>query len=326
MFCKKVIVIIGILFCTYHALPQKNEISILNDRFYFTFPDSAKNIARATDIMSAGPNANKETRVIYDIGDKRIVFFAQELFLKSVNDLEKTLKNESSTEYPFAVKTIYNKDSVQCVKITPGKFDEKAAAILASTLIIKNADNTLSRFDTYFNPKAFADRATFDKINEQVLSSFRKGGRRINLNPRIDSFFVLGSKNVMRINFPKDYLITVDDAVDFETYDIKKIVAYGDTLDASITVYFGFHPSLFSTGLELAEFRTADTDGEFMRQKIQWLNFRDDRRKLILREQIFTDDDIQENAKIHIAMFANDQKLIDELTTIVKNILLKYHK
>ena len=326
MFCKKIIVIIGVLFCAEPALSQKNEISILNDRFYFTFPDTAKNIARATNIMSAGRNANRETRVIYDIGEKRIVFFAQELFLKSVSNLENTLKSESGAAYHFVTKTIYNKDSVQCVKITPEKFDEKAAAILINTVIIKNADNTLSRFDTYLNPKAFADRATFDKISEQVLSSFRKGNRRINLNARVDSFFVLGSKNIMQISFPKDYMITVDNAGDFETYNIKKVVAYGDTLDASIIIYFGFHPSLFNGELQLTNFKTPDTDGEFMGQKMQWMNFNDSERKLLLREQVFADDDIGENAKIHIALIANDQKLIDELTLIVKNILLKYHK
>ena len=276
--------------------------------------------------MSAGSNANRETRVIYDIGDKRIVYFAQELLLKSVNDLEKTLKSQSSAEYPFAVKTIFNKDSVQCINIIPEKFDDKAAAILISTVIIKNADNTLSRFDAYLNPKAFADRTTFDKINEQVLSSFRKGTRRINLNSRIDSFFVLGSKNIVQINLPKDYMITVDNAGDFETYNIKKVVAYGDTLDASIIIYFGFHPSLFSAELQLTNFKTRDTDGEFMGQKMQWMNFNDSERKLLLREQVFADDDIGENAKIHIALIANDQKLMNELTLIVKNILLKYRK
>lgn len=308
------------------AFGQKNEISLLNNRFYFTFPDSAKDIARPTDIMSAERNANDETRVIFDIGDKRIVFFAHELYLKSVDDLENKLKLESSKEYPFTVASIYNKDSVRCFKITPLKFDDTKNAILANSILIKNADNTLSRFDVYLNPKAFADRKTFDKITEDVFASFRKGNRRLNLNSRSESFSILGTKNVLQLKLPKDYIVTVDNGHDFEVYRVKKITSYIDTVHAAISIYFGFHPSFFNTQFEIQDANLPGTDGEFMLQKMQWLNFRDDQRGFFLREQLFTEDDIEKNAKVHVGMISNDRKLLDELTIIAKELLIRYNK
>lgn len=58
-----------------------NKLSILNGKAFFNFPTAAKNEARETDIMSADHNINKETRIMLDIHDMRLVFFAQELYL-----------------------------------------------------------------------------------------------------------------------------------------------------------------------------------------------------------------------------------------------------
>ncbi|MAX81784.1 MAG: hypothetical protein CL843_16600 [Crocinitomicaceae bacterium] len=41
-------------------LALNNQQSLLKDRVYLNFPDSAKNVARPVDIMSHDPNAEKE--------------------------------------------------------------------------------------------------------------------------------------------------------------------------------------------------------------------------------------------------------------------------
>jgi len=305
---------------------QKNEISLLNGRFFFTFPDSAKNIARGADIMSAGPNMNDETRVIYDIGDKRAVFFAQELYITCKDELEKKITAESTSDYPLSIKTIYNKDSILCVSMTPSKFDNRKSAILVNSMIVKNADNSLSKLSVYLNPKAYEDKATFDKITEKVFSSFRKGNRRLPLFARTETFNVLGTKTKLELKMPSDYIVIIDKKYDFEVYRIKKITDYSEEDRADLNIYFGFHPSYFNTELELTKFKQPDTDGEFMFQKIKWMNFRDDSRSIIVREQMFTDDDIQKDAAIHIAMVSTTPKLIEEMTAIVRQVLLKYDK
>ncbi len=280
---------------------QKNVISLLNDRFYCTFPDSAKNTARETNIMSADPNINNETRVIYDIGDKRIVFFAVELYIKSVDDLERELKKESSKNYPLAVKTIYDKDSVKCIRLTPSKFDEKKNAIFVNSIIIVNADNSLSKMSVYLNPKAYSDKRTFDKITEEVFASFKKGRKRLNLNEHTESFKILDTKTEMPIKLPNNYIVTIDKKYGFEVYKVKKVVTYGDTTQGDLIIYFGFYPSFVNKELQLENYKKPDTDGEFMFQKMKWMNFQDVKRNLFLREQLFVDDDIQQNTKIHIA-------------------------
>jgi len=305
---------------------QKNEISILNGRFFCTFPDSAKNIPRSTNIMSADPNKNDETRVVYNVGDKRVVFFAEELYIKSVADLEKKLKEESTKDYPLAVKTIYDKDSSICISTTPSQFDPTQAAIFLKGIIVKSPDNTLSRFSVYLNPKAYADRAAMEKMVDQVFASFRKGGKRLNLSARTETFNVLGTKTQMLLKLPVDYVVTLDKKYDFEVYRVRKLATYGEADHADLNIYYGFHPSMFNTELNLSNFKQADSPGEFMFQKINWMNFKDDSKKIFVREQLFTDDDIQKDAQIHIGMISNNPKLVEELTEIIKQLLLKYDK
>jgi len=323
---RKIILSVLILLCGEISYGQKNEISLLNGRFFCTFPDSAKNIARATDIMAADPNENNETRVFYDIGEKRIVFFAEELYLKGTNNLENRLREESTKDFPLSVETIFNKDSVLCIRMTPAKFDTAQSAIFVNSLVIKNADNTLSKLSVFLNPNAFSDKATFDRLTEQVFSSFKKGIRKLKLGARTETVHVLNSKTTMQLSLPKDYMLSVDKKFDFEVYNIRKVTMYGDTMRADLTIYLGFYPSLFNSEFELQKFKKADTNGEFLLQKMKWLNFNDESRNLILREQIIPDDRIQENAQIHIAMISNNQKLIEELTAIVQKINLNHVK
>jgi hypothetical protein len=320
------LLLVAFVFLVTTSYGQKNSISLLNNRFYCTFPDSAKNIARGTNIMSADPNENIETRVVYDIGDKRIVFFAEELLTRNVENLEIKLKKESSKDYPFTITTKDNLDSTICYRKTPLKFNEKSEAILINSIIIKNADNTLSKFSAYLNPNAFKDKTTFDKIVENVFSSFKKGKRRFDLKARIETFNILGTKNQYKIKLPENYVVTVDKKYDFEVYKVKQLPLYGDKDFADLIIYYGFYPSLMAKELSLEKFKTNDTQGEFMFQKTNWTNYNDKKRNLFVREQLFQDDDIEKRAQIHIAMISNNNKKIEELAVIIKESILKYDK
>jgi hypothetical protein len=323
---KSISLTLAVLFSFATLFGQSNEISMLDGRFSFTFPDSAKKQPRTVDLMAPNPNTSIETRVVYDIGLKRIVFFAEELFLKSDNNLEAILNNGITRDYPFTVLKKDNLDSSVCYRIIPQKFNSNAQAILLNSIIVKNADNTLSKFSAYVNAEAFIEKAAFDKIIENVFLSFKKGNKLLNLESRTESFEVLATKTIYSINLPDNYIITVDKKYDFEVYKIKKICNYGDKTFGDIIVYFGFHPSFMYNDMQLENFRTIDTEGEYMQQKLTWLNFEDKKKGLYLREQLFIDDDIRKDVNNHIAMIASNEKIIDELALIVKKSLLKYNK
>jgi hypothetical protein len=148
----------------------------------------------------------------------------------------------------------------------------------------------------------------------------------LDLKERIESFTVLGTKSTYNIKLPENYIVTVDKKYDFEVYKVKKVLEYGEKDFADLIIYFGFHPSLLVKELSLEKFKTKDTQGEFMFQKTNWTNYKDTNRNLVIREQVFIDDDIAKDAQIHVAMISNNETKIEELAMIIKNSILKYGK
>lgn len=303
---------------------QKKELSILNNRFYITFPDSAKNVARASDIMGPGPNENKETRIIYDEGDKRLVFFARELNVKTVPAFADALKKETTATNPLTLKEIYNSGAVKILELTPGKFDNTKNAILISSLIIQNADSTLSRMDAFVNPSAFVEKTKFTEIVKQAFSTFRPGNRTINFHSHVDTLNIMGTTSKAQVKLPENYIIQVDHGEDFEVFNVVKLSPYGSSDGQSMIIYFGFYPSALAKEYQMENFKQPDTNNDFMLHSSKWNNYYDKEHNFALREQIFQDDEIENGMKVHIALTSNNPKAIEELSGIVKNLVIMY--
>jgi hypothetical protein len=120
-----------------------SKLSVLNDRAFFKFPTNATNIKRGVDIMSADPNANEETRIVLDIGDMRLVFFAQELFAFGDKELLTTISNQNVKD-ERTTKILADKDSLQSILSTPIKFDTTRNAILVNSLVVRTQDTQRS--------------------------------------------------------------------------------------------------------------------------------------------------------------------------------------
>ena len=130
-----------------------NKQSILNDKVFFQFPSKAVNSARQADIMSADPNTNKETRIMLDIDKMRLVFFAQELYVSSDNNLLSTVSKDDGVDFKSRILT--DKDSILSILTTPTKFDSTKNAILINSLLVKTQDNSVFKISAYINPDAF---------------------------------------------------------------------------------------------------------------------------------------------------------------------------
>ena len=299
-------------------LKLDNKQSILNDRAFFQFPSKAKNIARQTDIMSETPNINRETRIILDIDEQRLVFFARELYVTSNNNLLEALSIENSEKANLKILT--NADSLHSVLITPTTFDSTANAILINNLYVQTQDGTIFVIGAYINPNAYKNKDDFQKLTENVFSTLTKGNRKLNFKARIEKVPVFfNSKEKFNIVLPEGYIITKNSQYDFEVLNIQKIRDIADTNWFSLTIYTGNHPSYFYEEYDFRKSNAIKTDGQFLNKKIMWLNFKNDERQLYLKEQQIPIDQIKEIIA-HIAMLGNSQESIDKLTKLIENI------
>ncbi len=298
-----------------------NKQSILNDRAFFLFPAAAENKARGTDIMSADPNRNTETRIVLDVKDMRMVFFAQELYsICSGSLLSHSLKDDRDD---FKSRVLTERDSLVSVLSTPLTFDTTQNAILVNTLLVKTADNSVFRISAYITPAAFKEKDEFLKLSERVFSSLSKGSRKLNSKARTETWPVYEGAKKFSIAVPNGYIITKDAKYDFEVLKFRKISEIGDTSFTSLIVYTGHHPSYFYTEQGFSSSQAEKIKGNFLDKKVEWLYFKDETRKLYIKEQQVPYDKIGKGTILHVAMLADTPEAITELSTIVGQMKLE---
>jgi len=301
-------------------LKLDNKQSILNDRAFFQFPTDAKNVARQGDIMSADPNANKETRIILDIDKQRLVFFARELFETSDKNLLTAISKEGDENAKSKVLT--DNDSLLSVLSTPTKYDSTKNAILINNLFVRTQDNSVFVIGAYINPDAFKSKREFQELSEKVFESLSKGNRKMNFQARTESFPIFDGKKKFSITLPKGFVVTKDKKYDFEVLKFQKVKDIADTNWVSLTIYTGHHPSYFYGEYDFDESKAEKVKGHFLDKNVEWLYFKNKEKQFYLKEQKIPSDNIENGLIVHIAMLGNQPFAIDDLTKLIENIKL----
>ncbi len=299
------------------ALP--NRQSILNNRAFFMFPAAAVNSARATDIMAADPNTNKETRLVFDSGDMRLVFFAQELFqLADTARLHRTIAAEdqrSAARTTVLAKT----ESLFAVLSTPTTFDAKANAILVNSLVVHTADNSLFRIAAYVNAAGLKKQAEFTTLTTRVFQTLATGTRTNNRAARLETVQVFDNKKLL-VPLPADYTVTVDQKYDFQVIRFQRYALFGTDEEGTFLLYIGHHPSFFygEFGFKAAQAQTVA--GTFLDKPVSMMQFHDEARKTYIREQQVPGDAIAKGLVLHLGMLSPSPAQLNEFSAIAAGI------
>ncbi|MEO6610630.1 MAG: hypothetical protein ABIT05_00805 [Chitinophagaceae bacterium] len=304
------------------SIRLEKKLSILNKKIYFDFPANATASPRVADIMAADPNENRETRIIADWGKMRVVFFAQELFALSGKNIFADISKEVEPDFDFQRRVLTETDSVISVLSTPALFDTASGGILVNSLLVKTQDNTVCRIDAYVNPDAFASKDDFTRMTENIFRTISKGTRTVNLAAREETYTIPGSSNKFLFKLPKNYFITIDEKYDFSVFKLAKYKDLTDKTFSSITIYTGYHPSLFHKDYGFSDSSAVKVKSKFLQNDVDWLYFPDPPKNFYLREQAIPSDNIEKGLIVHIAMLTNKKDQVDELTKITGDIKL----
>jgi hypothetical protein len=304
---------------TLDKLTLGNKQSILNGRAFLYFPAEAKNEKRGVGIMSADPNENEETRIVFDTSDMRLVFFAQEPFAFADKDLFTTISKLDEKE-GYKTKILTDKDGLLSVLSTPTTFDSTATGIPVNTLSVVTPDNTLFRIDAYISPAGFKLIDQYQKLTENVFKTLTSGTRTVNRASRQEKLSIFGTDKSLTFNLPADYCITVDRQYDFQVFKLHKFQYYTDADWIQLIIYVGDFPSLVYKDYDLSESDGKKIKGMFLDKQINWLFFDISKKGLYDKEQVIACDHIAKGLKVHISMMSNQQKSLDGLTKIVEAI------
>jgi hypothetical protein len=300
----------------------EKKLSILNGRAYFSFPTAAINMERPTDLMAAGPNPNEETRIVYNIDKMRLVFFAQELFLDGDKNLFNEVTRDSAYKINFKSKVFTSSDSLYSILSTPLNYDTAQAGIMINSLLVQTSDGTLFRIDAYINNVSYSNKDQFRQLTERVFQTLINGPRKSVRVKRTEKYFVTDSSKTFTFSLPAEYCVTVDRQYDFEVFKFHKYRSFTDSTWADMVIYVGDHPSYLFMNYGLDEHDAKKDSGTFLNGPVQWLLFRDDMRRVYLKEQMIPHSDIEQGTTIHVAMLSNKKETLPELTEIAKAVKL----
>jgi hypothetical protein len=304
------------------SIPLVKKLSILNKKIFLDFPGNATVSPRVADIMAADPNENRETRIIADWGKMRVVFFAQELFALSGKNIFADISREVEPDFDFQRRILTETDSLIAVLSTPSLFDTASGGILVNSLLVKTADNSVCRIDAYINPDAFTSKDDFTRLTENIFRTLSGGTRNVNLSAREETYTIPGSSSKFVFKLPKNYFITIDEKYDFSVFKLAKYKDLTDKTFSSITIYTGYHPSLFHKDYGFSDSSAVKVKSKFLQNDVDWLYFPDPPNNFYLREQAIPSDNIEKGLIVHIALLTNKKEMMDELTKTISDIKL----
>jgi len=292
-----------------------NKLQVLNGKAFFNFPNEAREEARSESIMAAPKNPNEETRIIYDNGEKRVVFFAQELFKIADDNLFDEVSKGKGEILSYRRKILTDKDSIYSILSTPIKPNEGKYGMLINSLIVKVQDGTLFRINAHISPEAYSEKEKYMEFTENVFKTLSQGYRNINLKARTEYIKLeLGYYNY-QIHIPENYAYTVDYGVDFKVTKFHKYTKF-NTPDQKITIYSGNHASRFYRQYNFKDPYTI-VKGTFLKQEIDWYLYVNKESNFFLKEEVIS---LPGDMDLHIAMTGYTSESIDELTKIQESL------
>jgi hypothetical protein len=298
------------------------QLSILNKKLFLQLPATAIISPRVADIMAADPNENKETRIIYDNGSRRLVFFAQDLFSLTGNSMFADMQKQVEPDFDFQRRIFSDSGSLFSILSTPSLFDSTQSAILVNSLLVRSPDNTVSRIDAYINPAAWIAKEDYIKLTEKIFNTLQNGTRNIPLQARTETIKIPGTTGQFTFSLPANYFVTLDEKYDFSVFKINKFKQLTDDSYTSITIYTGHHPTYFHKEYGLSDSAALKPKGLFLQKNYDWLFFNDLKTNFFLREQIIPADELEAGLVFHVALLTNRKEIMEEMKPIVEKIKL----
>jgi len=248
-------------------------VDLISKRLTIEMPKGSKIEGRGYNIMSAPEPDTKETRVVFDDGNKRLVLMAGEIF--------KTAGEKFEEEAVEALRTWgeYEKTKFTTRKIgegtiigIPDSYNTEDEAILYSAVFVKNFDNTVLRLAVYFNPEFHKANAIAQALTEKIIKSIKPGSRKLSTIKGTKAFDIFSDQYELVIDFPGNFCYYTQKGPDFLIHHVIELVEFGSD-GKSIGIYIGNHPGYLHEQYDPGELNIEKADIELFGKKIPWIIF-----------------------------------------------------
>jgi hypothetical protein len=214
---------------------------LLADHLALCVPTVAISQARGHNIMAAPEPDERETRIVVDAGEQRLVLMVRELhrspgepFAEHVAKSFEPLKaeHESLAIAPLDPPV----PGLTVLLVQPAKVDTSATAVPLFWAEVAHPDGSVQDLGFYVNPAGAKDLPAAQGLARRMLATLRAGSRKVS---SVAHEQALGG--TLRIDLPADAAYSCQQGVDFVVHHVDLVVPVGD-FAGHLGVFIGGYP------------------------------------------------------------------------------------
>ncbi|NQU19712.1 MAG: hypothetical protein HQ567_00405 [Candidatus Nealsonbacteria bacterium] len=301
----------------------ERPVPLLGDRLRVRMPRDAEIEARGRSLMGADESAEEETRVVFDLGDMRLVLMANETFTTAGEDFEsqvRKLDQEVKEEGRTARSSlIVEEDGFRVYQTDTDPIDTNDEAIAVVSAWVVHSDGTVQSLFAYANGPAAKDLEEVRALFSRVLKTLAPGTKRLDSAARTCQLDVYSQTGGLAIDLPENYVATVQHGPDFLVHRFRKIVPFGETSPA-IGVYVGGHPNYQHKQQGVQGKKWEKVGGTLLGRNADWFKYADGDG--ISLEAIRPLEEIDDYLMLHAFMHAPNVKQLEEIKKITRTMRL----
>jgi hypothetical protein len=242
-------------------------LSLLAGRLTARFPAGAVVEPRSRGIMAAPESDERETRVVWTSGTRKIVVMAYEQLETAGDDLQKDVREVVKTwegkfeVAPFAIQ------GLRACSIAPSEVDPTQNAVFLLGLFTARPDRTVQHLAIYANPEAAKDAAGCAALAKRIAESVAPGKRELVVSAGRRVLHDAEGRR-LTIDLPDGFVLTFQKGADFKVATAVRLVPLGRPRPL-VGAYVGGHPRYRHERAD-PPVQVREEAGKVLEKDVQW--------------------------------------------------------
>lgn len=278
----------------------QEPLKLLGDRLNIRMPKGAEIARRGTGPAPDDSMAQQETRIVCDMGRKKLMLMVYETFKTATTDMDEKIttmaSQMSSSGSQLQMVVLPNDTGLKVTQaIFPTVATDKQIAPICSAWIV-GPDKTVQVLQCYANPKSQQDVEEFRSLWTDILKTLAPGKARLDTKARTQEFKLQGEQ-VLSLELPEGSVATAGHGPDFMLYSIDRLVPFGGDSD-TIGIYSGAKAQYRSGARGMPGFTTDTENGDLLGAPVEWRKYTGP--KATIMEAIRPFPEAGQDMKLHV--------------------------
>jgi hypothetical protein len=228
-------------------------LKLLDGRLTARFPAEAVVEPRSRGIMAASASDERETRVVWTSGARKIVIMVYEQLETAGDDfpgeIRGVVKAWDEARPDAFTAAAFPLEGLRACGVTPAAIDPEREAVFIFGLFTATRDRAVQYLAVYANPEAAKDAAGCAALARRIAGTVAPGGRELVVAAGRRALHEVEGRR-LTVELPEGFVATSQKGPDFRVTSMAKLVPIGRPRPV-LGVYVGRHPRLHRERAEM---------------------------------------------------------------------------